>query len=194
MLTAQLMLVEPAAAGGEAMNFQGQRLDPGRQAAEQVGSVETVNGSIHIEESVRAGDIETVSGSIDIGRDSTVGDVDTVNGSMTLEAGVKARFRRDGQRPAQARGTRAGSRQRHVGQRLADPGQGRRGQGQAGERQRRASRSRAASVGNGIKTVNGDIEIGAGSRIDGGILVEKPDASFFATSARPRSPSAPTRK
>ncbi len=47
-----------------------------------------------------------------------------------------------------------------------------------------------ATVGDGIKTTNGDIEIGAGSRVDGGIHVEKPDhVGFFRTSASPRSPS-----
>src|SRR5262249_52431113 len=32
----------------------------------------------------------------------------------------------------------------------------------------------AAHVGGGIKTTNGDIEIGTGSRVEGGIVVEKP--------------------
>ena len=34
-----------------------------------------------------------------------------------------------------------------------------------------------ATVGGGLKTVMGDIEVGSGSRVDGGILVEKPSSS-----------------
>jgi hypothetical protein len=36
----------------------------------------------------------------------------------------------------------------------------------------------AAHVGGGLKTVNGDIDIGPDSRIEGGIVVEKPNQSW----------------
>ncbi|MBM0103492.1 hypothetical protein JM946_02000 [Steroidobacter sp. S1-65] len=146
----------------------------------QVGSVETVNGSIRLESSVTAGDIETVSGSIDIGSDSSVGDIDGVNGDVTLERGVKAEsvelvngeLRIDEQ--AQVRGDVTSvngdivlARQAQVGGHV--------------ENVNGAIELDAARVGNGIKTTNGDIEIGAGSRVDGGIHVEKPDFSMFSS-------------
>jgi hypothetical protein len=42
----------------------------------------------------------------------------------------------------------------------------------------------AAHVGGGLKTVNGDIEVGPDSRIEGGILVEKPNLNWFNRNRR----------
>ncbi len=158
------------------------RVESGRQ----VGSVETVNGSIRLEDSVRAHDIETVSGSVEIGHDSTVGDIDTVNGSVTLDRNTKAdsvetvngRVRLDEQVEirgnvtnvnggiALAKGARIGGHLENVNGKIELDG---------------------ATVGNGIKTTNSDIEIGAGSRVDGGIHVEKPDTvGFFSNKRKPR--------
>ena len=43
----------------------------------------------------------------------------------------------------------------------------------------------AAHVGGGLKTVNGDVNIGPDARIEGGILVEKPNQNWFNRSRRP---------
>ena len=44
----------------------------------------------------------------------------------------------------------------------------------------------AAHVGGGIDTVNGDITIGANSRVEGGILVEENHSWFASNSRKPR--------
>lgn len=150
-------------------------------SGKRVGAVETVNGSIRLESSVAADNIETVSGSIDIGSDSTVGDVDAVNGDVTLERGAKAdsielvngELQIDEQ--AQVRGDVTSvngdielAKAAQVGGRVANVN---------GDIELEGAR-----VGNGIKTTNGDIEIRAGSRVDGGIHVEKPSPGFFSNS------------
>lgn len=155
------------------------RVESGRQ----VGSVETVNGSIQLGDSVRAGDVETVSGSIDIGHDSTVSDINTVNGSVTLDRNTKAdsvetvngRVRLEDQAEVRnnvtnvnggitlAKGARIGGRIENVNGKIELNG---------------------ATVGGGIETTNSDIEIGAGSRVDGGIHVEKPDLGGFLSNKR----------
>ena len=43
----------------------------------------------------------------------------------------------------------------------------------------------AAHVGGGLQTVNGDLEVGADSRVEGGILVGKPTGTSFSTNKRP---------
>ena len=43
-----------------------------------------------------------------------------------------------------------------------------------------------AHVGGGIETVSGDIEIGANSRVEGGLLVEKPHGWSWGKSKNPR--------
>ncbi len=43
----------------------------------------------------------------------------------------------------------------------------------------------AAHVGGGLKTVNGDINVGRDSRIEGGILVEKPNLNWSNRNRRP---------
>ena len=44
----------------------------------------------------------------------------------------------------------------------------------------------AAHVGGGIETVSGDIEIGADSRVEGGLLVDKPSGWSWGKSRNPR--------
>ncbi|WP_206606130.1 hypothetical protein [Steroidobacter cummioxidans] len=158
------------------------RVESGRQ----VGSVETVNGSIRLEDSVQAGDIETVSGSIDIGRDATVGDIETVNGGVTLGRNTKAdsiqvvngRLRLDEQVEVRgnvtnvnggitlAKGARIGGHLENVNGNIEVQG---------------------ATIGAGIRTTTGDIEIGSGSRVDGGIHVAKPNSvGIFSNKRKPR--------
>ena len=158
------------------------RVESGRE----VGSVETVNGSIRLEDSVRAGNIETVSGSIDIGRDSTVEDIDTVNGGVTLDRNTKAdsievvngRVRLDEQAEVRGDVTNVnGSISLARGARIAGHLENVNGDIELA----------GATVGKGINTTNGDIEIGSGSRVDGGIHVEKPDhIGFFSNKRKPR--------
>ncbi|MET0535636.1 MAG: hypothetical protein ABW171_15575 [Steroidobacter sp.] len=157
------------------------RVESGRQ----VGSIETVNGSISIENSVTAGDVETVSGSISVGRDSTVGSVESVNGSVTLDSGVKAgsievvngdvKMHERAQANGNVTSVNGGIR---LEQDAVVDGKV--------ENVNGTIKLEHARIGDGIKTVNGDITIGAGSRVDGGILVEKPNFNIFSNKRVPK--------
>lgn len=154
--------------GGDISKVNGSiRVESGRQ----VGEVETVNGSIHIEESVTAGNVETVSGSISIGRGSTVGAVESVNGSVTIDADVKARSIEvvNGEVKLRERAQVDGNITSVNGavkleQRAAVTGKV--------ENVNGVIKLEGARTGD-IKTVNGDIVVGEGSRVDGDIVVEK---------------------
>jgi DUF4097 and DUF4098 domain-containing protein YvlB len=168
--------------GGDISKINGSiRVDSGQQ----VGSVDTVNGSIHLGDSVTAGDIESVSGSIEIGHDGSVGTVNTVNGSVTLGHDTKAksielvngRLRLDEQAHVSGDVTSVNgaielSKAAQVEGRL--------------ENVNGKIELNAASVGKGIQTNTGDIEIGSGSRVDGGILVKKDRNSVFTSKRKPR--------
>ena len=151
----------------------------------QVGSVETVNGSIEIGASVTAGDVETVNGSILIGRDSQVGDIDSVNGRISLDPGAKAasietvngKLNVGEQASVQGgisavNGSISLAKAAQVGGEL--------------ENVNGTIKVDGAQVNGSLKTTSGDIEIGAGSRIDGGILVEKPNFSLFSRKRTPK--------
>lgn len=150
----------------------------------EVGSIETVNGSIRLEDSVKAGDVQTVSGSITVGHDSSVGDIDSVNGSITLDTGVKAnsvetvngRLRLEER--AQVRGDVTSVNGSITVAEAAEVG------GHV-ENVNGDIEVKGGRVSHGIETTNGDIEIGAGSRIDGGILVQKPSSGWFSSNRTP---------
>lgn len=137
------------------------------------GDVSTVNGSIHIEDGVSAEDVETVNGSIDVGRNSTVESLQTVNGGITLAEGARA----------QSVDTVNGGLRLEEGVQVS----GDVGAVNGGIRLRRQVKVSGsvsnvnggieldnAIVGSGLKTVMGDIDVFGSSRVDGGILVEKP--------------------
>lgn len=147
--------------------------------------VDKINGSIRVENDQRAGDLSTVNGSIRVGDKATVQDIDTVNGSVTLgdEAtadeidnvngsitiGEKARVARgidsvNGSLTLE-RGADVGGKVENVNGQI---------------------RLVAAHVGGGIFTTNGDIEVGANSRVENGIRVDKVDKSWFHKPKVPR--------
>jgi hypothetical protein len=124
---------------------------PGQEA----GDVSTVNGSIEVGDDARVRDVDTVNGSIRIGQRAHAQEVDTVNGGITV--GEDAVI-----------GADVGT----VNGKLAV----RRGASVAGglETVNGALRVEGATVRGGLETVNGDIFVGAGSRVEGGIVVDKP--------------------
>lgn len=152
-------------------------------AGETVDDVSTVNGSIDLGDGVRAGDVETVNGSIEIGRDAIVKSVDTVNGRISIgENGradavdtvngaieLGARTQVSGSVESVNGAVRVG-REVSVGSNVENVN------GKISLDQ--------AQVGGGLKTTNGDIEVGAGSHVKGGILVEKPSRSWFSSNKR----------
>ncbi|MFL6577007.1 MAG: hypothetical protein ACJ8MR_10335 [Povalibacter sp.] len=145
------------------------------EAGQSAGDVESVNGSVTIEDGATAQDVESVNGSINIGERASVHKVNTVNGGIRVGDGSKAKSidtvngtLRIGQGAQIAEDVSAvngsitldrnadvsGHLENVNGKMLLD----------------------SAHVAHGIETTNGDIEIGTGSRVEGGIVVEKPNS------------------
>lgn len=140
------------------------RIDSG----ETVGELTTVNGSIRLGDNVQASEVSTVNGSIDIGDNASVESADTVNGRITI--GSHTRVSRDVE-------TVNGSLDLEEASDVSGDVANVNGD----------IRLRSAHVGGRIQTVSGDIEIGADSIVDGGILVEKSNNWFnFGSSKPPR--------
>jgi hypothetical protein len=135
------------------------------EAGQQAGDVSTVNGSIGIGDDARVQQVETVNGSIRIGRRAQAQSVETVNGSVTLEedAVVGDDVEAVNGKLTLQRGVRVDGRLENVNGGLVLEG---------------------AAVRGGIGTVNGDIRIGTGSRVDGGIVVDKPSGWGWGKSER----------
>ena len=134
---------------------------------QQAGDLSTVNGGIRVENGGSAEKVSTVNGGIDLGDHVTVDSVETVNGGIDLGQGTRV-----------ARGVEAVN----GGIRLS---QGADIAGKASNVNGRISLE-GAHVGGGIETVSGDVEIGAGSRVEGGLLVEKPSGWSWGRQRNPR--------
>lgn len=134
---------------------------------EQAGDLSTVNGGIRIDAAGRAAKVSTVNGGVRLGSQARAASVETVNGGISLDQG------------AEVAGTVTTV---NGGIRLdksADVG------GRAETVNGRISLD-AAHVGGGIETVGGDVEIGADSRVEGGIVVKKPSGWSWGRSSKPR--------
>jgi DUF4097 and DUF4098 domain-containing protein YvlB len=151
-----LVQMAPASASDDTSKVNGSiRIDDGRT----VGDLSTVNGSIVLGDHGQADELSTVNGSIDVGDDASVRSAGTVNGRVSL--GKRARVSRDVD-------TVNGSLVLEDGSDVSGDLSNING----------SIRLRNAHVGGGIKTVSGDIEIGADSTVDKGILVEKSNSWF----------------
>lgn len=131
------------------------------------GDLETVNGSIHVGDHARLDDAETVNGEINVGSDVEASSLSTVNGGIDI--GQRSRIRGEvesvnGSITLEA-GADVGGKVSNVNGRI---------------------QTEAARIGGSIETVAGDIEIGRDSRVDGGILVEKPSGWNWGKSKNPR--------
>jgi DUF4097 and DUF4098 domain-containing protein YvlB len=154
--TAALVHMVPASAGDDTSKVNGSiRIDEGRT----VGDLSTVNGSIRLGDHGQADEISTVNGSIDVGDDASIRSAGTVNGRVSL--GKRVRVSRDID-------TVNGSLVLDDGSDVSGDVSNVNG----------SIRLRSAHVGGGIKTVSGDIEVGADSIVDKGILVEKSNSWF----------------
>ncbi|MCQ4167515.1 hypothetical protein [Tahibacter harae] len=131
------------------------------------GDLETVNGSIYLGNHAKADSADTVNGSIELGDDTEARSLETVNGAISL--GQRARVSGDIESVNGAitleRGADVKGKLSNVNGRI---------------------RTESARVGGDIETVAGDIDIGADSRIDGGILVEKPSGWSWGKQKNPR--------
>jgi hypothetical protein len=154
------------------------------EAGQTAGDASTVNGSVTIEEGATAADVDTVNGSITIERNATVQKVDSVNGGVSLGVDAKAAAVEtvngtlklaEGAQVSGDVSAVNGSAQLAKGADI---------KGQLSNVNGKMTIN-AAHVGGGLKTVNGDILVGADSRIEGGILVEKPNLNWFSHNRRP---------
>ena len=131
------------------------------------GSLETVNGSIRVDENVTLGDAETVNGTIRIGSGSSVGDISSVNGAIRLAENVTVGGEIDvvNGEIVLDRGTRVSDGVSNVNG---------------------AIELRSAQVGGNLTTVNGDVSLHAGSILRGDLVVEKPGGWFSHDLRKPR--------
>jgi hypothetical protein len=129
-------------------------------AAAPGGDVSTVNGSIHADDNAQIAGGHTVNGNISLGDHATASSLTTVNGGISLGQGAKVT-----ETVTTVNGTLALRTGSQVGGRLANVNG--------------TIILAAATVNGGISTVNGNIDIGANSHVQGGITVHKPTTGFF---------------
>lgn len=131
------------------------------------GDLQTVNGSIHLADNAKADSVSTVNGSIELGTATEAASLETVNGEITV--GDRGQIREGIEAVNGAitveRGATVGGGISNVNGKIG---------------------IESAHVGGGLSTVQGDIEIGAGSRVDGGILVERPSGISWGRNRNPR--------
>jgi hypothetical protein len=134
--------------------------------------ISKVNGSVSVDSGQHAGDVSTVNGAVDIADNAVVQKASTVNGS--IELGDKAQatavetvngeitLGRDARISHTVEATNGSI---HLAQNADVSGRLSNVNG--------AIALDAAHVGGGIETVSGDINVGANSRVEGGILVNE---------------------
>ncbi len=124
------------------------------------GEVSTINGSIHADDNAQFAGGHTVNGNISLGDHATATSLTTVNGGIKLRPGRESQRDRDyGQRhTGPALGSLVGGRLANVNGTII---------------------LASATVNGGITTVNGNIDIGANSHVQGGITVSKPSTGIF---------------
>lgn len=133
-----------------------------------VGKLSTVNGSIHVGDGAHAAGATTVNGSIHLGANATIDALDTVNGGIHVGAGTKIAKTIEAVNGSITLATGA-----DVGGKVSNVNGG--------------IALTAAHVGGGIETTSGDIDVGANSRVEGGILVNRDNSWFhFGVSRDPR--------
>ncbi|HUK02067.1 MAG TPA: hypothetical protein VLW26_07315 [Steroidobacteraceae bacterium] len=148
--------VTPAPSGG-ASTVNGSIHVPAGQPS---GNVSTVNGSIQIDPNAQVENAAAVNGGISVGAHATASALNTVNGGISLEEGARV-----GKTVTSVNGTLTLQDGADITGALANVNG-------------RISLT-AAHVGGGIKTVNGDIDVGKNSHVEGGIHVEKAGNSWF---------------
>jgi len=129
------------------------------------GKLSTVNGGIRIGAGAHAKSAETVNGGIDVGSNATLDSLETVNGGLRLGEKVKV-----AKTVETVNGSITLDNGADVAGKLSNVNGG--------------IHLDNAHVGGGIDTVSGDIDIGANSRVEGGILVEADHSWFRVGSGR----------
>jgi hypothetical protein len=124
-------------------------------AGQAADNASTVNGAIHVADNATVKHAETVNGSITIGSHATADSAETVNGSITVGESARVSGNLES-----VNGALTLQKDAEVAGNVANVNG--------------HFNINAAHVGGGLSTVTGDITVGAGSRVDGGITVEKP--------------------
>lgn len=129
------------------------------EAGASTGDVATVNGSIRVAENATTGTLETVNGSIRVSEGSRIGSAETVNGSIRLARGVAS----------------AGDLETVNGSIFSDSGSSAEDvttvNGSIGLVRTRISGD--------VETVGGDVTVGIGSHVGGGLKVHKPSGNWM---------------
>jgi hypothetical protein len=130
------------------------------EAGQHAGDVSSVNGDVGIGERAVVQEASTVNGTVDLGAQAHAGKLGTVNGTIRLAAGSQV----DGKVEA-VNGAISLAQGAQVEGHLSNVNG--------------AIELDAAHVAGGLETVAGDITVGAGSHVEGGILVDKPNNGWF---------------
>jgi len=119
------------------------------------GSLNTVNGSIRVDENVTLEDAETVNGTIRIASGSSADDVSSVNGSIRLGENVSVAGEVDivNGKISLDTGTKVAEDLSNVNGEISLTG---------------------AEIGGDLSTVNGDVTLNNGSTVRGNLVVEEP--------------------
>ncbi len=123
-------------------------------AGQQAGNLSTVNGAIRLGDGAHAGSASTVNGSITLGTRAVAESLGTVNGGVRLGTGAQV---------AKSVSTVNGAVILALGAQVG---------GDVGN-VNGAIRLTGAAIDGGLRTVSGDIDIGAGSVVKGGLIVDK---------------------
>lgn len=130
------------------------------QAGQNLQDASTINGSIRLDPGAQVQDISTVNGSITLGDHARAKSADTVNGSISLGNGARIAKGIESVNGALtlAPGADIAGSATNVNGHISING---------------------AHVGGKLETVDGDMEITGNARVDGGLLVHKPDSGWF---------------
>ncbi len=130
------------------------------------GGLETVNGSVRIENDARVEDVQTVNGRIRLGSGVTAGEIESVNGSVSLDKQASA------ERVSVVNGTLRLA----EGARVADDVGNVNGEIEIS----------GGEIGGDLSTVNGDIVLAENARVRGDVIVEKPGGFNWDDNRKPR--------
>jgi acyl-[acyl carrier protein]--UDP-N-acetylglucosamine O-acyltransferase len=137
------------------------------EAGQHAGDVHSVNGSVRIGDNAVVHKASTVNGAVELGKSATATVVKTVNGGVTLHgnARVADEVQTVNGRVLLERGADVKGQLSNVNGEISLDG---------------------AHVGGGIETTNADVTIGEGSKVEGGLLVKKPNNWFHSNDRNPK--------
>jgi acetyltransferase-like isoleucine patch superfamily enzyme len=163
VITSGLFLLSGCVEGGNGLDKVNGSVNV--EAGRHVGDAGTVNGSITIGHDAVVANAETVNGSIELGPHAHANSLQTVNGRIEIQTGAVVDHA-----ASTVNGSLHLDTDSHVGGKLSNVN----GDIQLDH----------AIVDGGVLTTGGDITIGAGSTVHGGLHVEKPGRSLWNNDKR----------